>query len=193
MPTSLAETTGTIDNLGSAFECELNTQARYTAFAARADAEGLHGFASLFRAAARAEEIHSRNHMRAIKLLNGVSAHSEVDPVRIESTLQNLRVALAGEQHEIDTMYPPFLKEARTANVNAAIRCFTWAIEAEKTHASLFRKAIEMLDEDVRDARADSPVEFNICPVCGYTAEVLEQDEYCPVCNTEGEQFEVIR
>jgi rubrerythrin len=192
MSTSLAEKTATIANLGSAFECEANTHARYTAFAARADADGWHGVASLFRAAARAEEVHSRNHMRAIRQLSG-EAHSEIQPIEVTSTLQNLKVALAGEQHEIDSMYPPFLNEARAANANAAIRCFTWAIEAEKTHTSLFRKAIEIVEEDLKDMWADSPVEFNICPVCGYTAEVAEQDEYCPVCHVPQEQFEVIR
>ena len=192
MPTSLAEKTTTIANLGSAFECEWNTQARYTAFAAKADEDGLHGIASLFRAAARAEEIHARNHMRAISQLSG-EAHSEIHPVEVASTLQNLKVALAGEQHEIDSMYPPFLNEAYAANLNAAIRCFTWAIEAERTHATLFRKAIEIVEQDLRDIWAGSPVEFNICPVCGYTAEVVEQDDHCPVCNVPHEQFEVIR
>jgi len=192
MSTSLAEKTTTIANLGSAFECELNTQARYTAFAARADAEGWPGVASLFRAAARAEEIHSRNHMRAIGQLSGV-AQSEIHPIEVASTLQNLKVALAGEQHEIDSMYPPFLNEACAANVNAAIRCFTWAMEAEKRHASLFREAIEAVEEDLREPWANLPIEFNICPVCGYTEEIVEPDEYCPVCNLPRERFEVIR
>jgi len=191
MSTSLEEKTATIANLGSAFECESNTQARYTAFAAKADADGWHGVASLFRATARAEEIHSRNHMRAIRLLSG-EAQSEIHPIEVASTLQNLKVALAGEQHEIDTMYPPFLNEACAANVNAAIRCFTWAMEAERTHASLFREAIEAVEEDLRELWAGSPVEFNICPVCGYTEQVAEQDEHCPVCNTPRERFEII-
>jgi len=192
MSIGLAEKTATIANLGSAFECESNTQARYTAFAAKADEDGWHGVASLFRAAARAEGVHSRNHMRAVRQLSG-EAHTEIHPVEVGSTLQNLKVALAGEQHEIDSMYPPFLNEARAANANAAIRCFTWAMEAERTHASLFREAIEAVEEDLREPWADSPIEFNICPVCGYTEEIVEPDEYCPVCNVPREQFEVIR
>jgi rubrerythrin len=188
----LAEKTATIMNLGSAYECESNAQARYTAFAAKADSDGWHGAASLFRATARAEEIHSRNLMRAIKQL-GEEAHCGIDPIEVKSTLQNLKIALAGEQHEIDSMYPPFLNEARAANANPAIRCFTWAMEAEKAHARLFREAIEAVDEGFKDTWAGSPVNFNICPVCGYTSELPEENECCPVCNLPREKFEVVR
>ncbi len=192
MSSSLAEKTATIVNLGSALECESNAQARYTAFAAKADSEGWHGVASLFRAAARAEEVHSRNHLGAIRLL-GEKAHCRMHPIEVRSTLQNLKVALAGEQHEIDSMYPPFLTEACAGNVNAAIRCFTWAIEAEKTHAQLFREAIELVDDDLKDSWAGAPVEFKVCVTCGYTSALSEEDECCPVCNLPQEKFEVVR
>ncbi len=188
----LAEKTATIVNLGSAFECESNAQARYTAFAARADSDGWHGVASLFRAAARAEEIHSRNHLRAIRHL-GEETHCEIHPIEAASTLQNLKIALAGEQHEIDSVYPPFLAEACAGNVNAAIRCFTWAMEAEKTHVRLFREAIEVVDEGMKDGWAGSPLDFFVCEVCGYTSELAEEDECCPVCNLPREQFKVVR
>jgi rubrerythrin len=188
----LAEKTATLANLGSAFECESNAQARYIAFAAKADSDGWHGIASMFRAAARAEEIHSRNHLRAIRQL-GEESPCEIHPIEARSTLQNLKVALAGEQHEIDSMYPPFLIEACAGNVNAAIRCFTWAIEAEKTHARLFREAIEVVDEGMKDSWAGSSLDFFVCEVCGYTSELAEEGECCPVCNLPREQFEVVR
>jgi rubrerythrin len=53
-----------VKNLVAALESEVNEHAQYKAFADRADADGLPGVASLFRAAARAEEIHARNHAR---------------------------------------------------------------------------------------------------------------------------------
>jgi rubrerythrin len=192
MSSLLAEKAATIANLGVAFECESNAQARYTAFAVAADSDGWHGIASLFRAAARAEEIHARNLMRTIGQL-GEKAHCEIHPIEVKSTLQDLKIALAGEQHEIDSMYPPFLNEARAGNVNSAIRCFTWAMEAEKVHARLFREAIELVDEGTKNTWAVSPVDFNVCAVCGYTSEPPEEDEYCPVCNLPREQFDVIR
>jgi rubrerythrin len=66
MPAIAAENAITVQNLLAAFEGESNAHAKYTAFAAKADEDGLHGAASLFRAAARAEQIHAANHARVI-------------------------------------------------------------------------------------------------------------------------------
>ncbi len=55
-----------IDNLRTAFNNESNAHIRYIEFAAKADGEGWRGVASLFRAAARAEEIHAANHARVL-------------------------------------------------------------------------------------------------------------------------------
>ena len=52
------ENESAVSNLLAAYEGELNSHARYKAYAAKAEAEGMNGAASLFRAAARAEQIH---------------------------------------------------------------------------------------------------------------------------------------
>lgn len=188
----IADTTATLANLLASFEGESNVQARYTAFASKADEEGWHGIASLFRAAARAEKVHIDNHARVIKQLGG-EARCKIEPVDVQSTLHNLKVALAGEQHEIDSMYPGFLTEALAANVNSAIRAFTGAIEAEKTHARLYRAAIEMVEDDIPDSWAETAHDFYVCVICGYTSETPEEEVHCPVCNLQWEKFEVIR
>ncbi len=69
MPTVAAGNEITIKNLLAAFEGESNAHVKYIAFADRADEDGLHGAASLFRAAGRAEQIHAANHARVIKQL----------------------------------------------------------------------------------------------------------------------------
>ena len=168
-----AENAVTVQNLLAAFEGESNAHAKYTAFAAKADEEGLHGAASLFRAAARAEcEIHS---------------------FEAKSTLENLKVALNGEKYEIDTMYPGFLAEATERKNTAAIRTFTGALEAEKTHARLYSEAIALLQAGKKDSWIGEAREFYVCPVCGYTSETEEEHERCPVCNCPWERFEIIR
>jgi rubrerythrin len=186
----------TFENLSAAFEGESNAHARYTAFAAKADEEELHGVASLFRAAARSEQIHAANHAHVINQW-GLRAECEIpDPV-VKGTLENLKTALNGEKYEIDTMYPEFLGEARERKNLAAIRTFTGALEAEKTHARLFSEAIALLAAGKRDSRSGSWVgearEFYVCPVCGYTSETEEEHERCPVCNCAWERFEIIR
>ncbi|MGO9318656.1 MAG: rubrerythrin family protein [Terracidiphilus sp.] len=192
MPAIAAENAITVHNLMTAFEGESNAHAKYTAFAAKADEDGLHGAASLFRAAARAEQIHAGNHSRVIGILGG-HAEAEIHPVEIQSTLENLKAALNGEQYEIDTMYPGFLEEATGHKNTGAMRTFTGALEAEKTHARLYSEAIALLVAGKKDSWIGEARDFYVCPICGYTSETEEEHERCPVCNCPWEKFEIIR
>jgi len=188
----VAERTATIANLLAAYEGESNAHAKYDFFAAKADAEGWLGVASLFRAAGRGEQIHALNDARVIKQLGG-QAHCEIYAVEVKSTLENLRVALAGEQYESQTMYPGFIAEASASDVALAKRTFTWAMEAEKTHAQLFQKAIELVDQRSRGSWAGFECDFYVCTACGYTSRTREEHARCPVCNLAYDKFEVIR
>lgn len=192
MPSIAAENETTIKNLLAAFEGESNAHAKYLKFAAKADTEGLHGAASLFRAAGRAEAIHAANHARIIKQL-GAEANCEIHPAEVKSTLENLRTALRGEQYEIDVMYPEFLTEAEAHESKAAVRTLTFAMEAEKTHARLYADAIALLETGDFKSWISTTREFYVCPVCGYTSETEEEHERCPVCNCLEERFEIIR
>jgi rubrerythrin len=192
MPAVAAENATTVQNLLAAFEGESNAHAKYTAFAVKADADSLHGAASLFRAAARAEQIHAANHARVIKQFGG-EAQCEIHAVEVKATLENLKAALSGEQYEIDIMYPGFLAEATARNSTAAIRTFTGALEAEKTHARLYGEAIALLVGGKKDSWIGAARDFYVCPVCGYTSETEEEHERCPVCNCPWERFEIVR
>ena len=98
------------------------------------------GAASLFRAAARAEQIHAGNHARVIRQMGGEAAVG-ILPFRVKSTLENLRAALGGEQLEIDSLYPKFLVHATSQLDTSAMRSFVWAMESERTHARLYEDA----------------------------------------------------
>jgi rubrerythrin len=187
-----AENVTTVKNLLAAFEGESNAHAKYTAFAIKANADGLHGAASLFRAAARAEQIHANNHARVIKQLGG-EAECEIHSVDVKTTLENLKAALGGETYEIDTMYPGFLLEAESHKNTAAIRTFHGALEAEKTHARLYAEAIALLEAGKKSDWIGAAREFYVCPVCGYTSETPDEHDKCPVCNCPWGKFEVIR
>ena len=177
----------TLRNLQAAFEGESNAHAKYAAFAVKADGEGLHGAASLFRAAARAEQIHADYHARVIRKFGSEPA-APIHPLHVKSTIENLNEARASERYEIDSMYPEFIREAKGHNNSAAVRSFECALEAEKTHARLFSEAIAVLDTGwLVGAR-----NFYVCAVCGYTSETPEA-ERCPNCNLPWEKFEVIR
>jgi rubrerythrin len=181
----------TIHNLLAAYQGEMNTQARYKKFAARADEEGLLGIASLFRATARSEQIHANNQARAIRQLGG-EATAQIEPMNVRSTLENLKTALSGENFEINTVYPAFIEEAR-AHINAtAARSFDWALEAERTHARLYTEAIALMDGTHPNSWVGEARDFFVCPVCAATTE-HKNSENCAICNYPSERLEAIR
>ena len=192
MSNSILEQTATVTNLLAASEGESNAHSKYILFAAKADAEGWHGAASLFRAAARAEEIHAKNHARVLKQLCA-EPKRQISPSEVKSTLENLKAALAGEEYESATMYPGFIMEATNSDIPIATRSLTWAMEAEKTHARLYAEAIELVEKGLKDSWAASACDFYVCAACGYTTMTPEEQERCPVCNLAFEKFEVIR
>ncbi|MGB7552808.1 MAG: ferritin family protein [Candidatus Korobacteraceae bacterium] len=178
-----SSTTGdrTVENLQTAFNGESNAHARYLAFAVKAEQEGYAGVASLFRAAARAEEIHAANHLAEIQKL-GVSAQAKIDPPVVKSTKENLEAAVRGETYERDIMYPDFYKQARAVGNNDAFRTFNYAREAEAEHAKLFMEAFNNLE----NMRGKST--YYVCTVCGFTTANLDFAK-CHTCFSAKEKF----
>ena len=178
-----------VESLRTAFEDETNAQARYAAFAEKADGEGWHGVASLFRAIGRAEQIHAANHGRILHMLEAHAEFTAQEP-EVKTTLENARAALAGELFEIDTLYPAFLEEARRARDVALVRTFTWAMQSEKTHARLINEAIALLEIDDEETWVTMARDFFVCPVCGHTSEQRDEAPMCPACLCAWSRFE---
>jgi rubrerythrin len=175
----------TLANLQTAFNGESNAHARYLAFAKAADKEGYAPVASLFRAAARAEEIHARNHQEVIAGL-GASAKANIETPDVKSTRENLEVAIKGEVYERDVMYPNFLQQARAEGNQKASRTFHLAQKAETEHAALFTQALK----DLERLRGGAVI-YYVCPVCGFTAGKANSSR-CPVCAVSTDRFEQI-
>lgn len=171
-------------NLKTAFNGESNARARYLAFAAKADEEGYAQAASLFRAAARAEQIHAANHAAVITKMGG-KAEAKIEAPEVKSTRENLQVAIAGEIYERDIMYPQFIAVAEQEKNSAALRTFRYALKAEAEHAQLFTEALENL----QNMRTKSY--YFVCPVCGYTVKQLNFMQ-CVVCLCAKEKFEAV-
>jgi rubrerythrin len=163
--------TKTNDDLQAAFAGESQANRRYLAFARKADQEGHKSVAKLFRAAAAAETVHAHNHFRN---LGGIQATSE-----------NLKAAMAGENHEIVTMYPEFIADAEADGNKKALTSFQWAYEVEKEHYALFKQALEKLGEEAAD------IEIWVCGSCGHT-HIGVPPEKCPVCGASRAKFEKI-
>ncbi len=173
----------TLDHLQEAYNGESNANAKYVAFAKKADAEGYAAVASLFRAAAKAEEIHAANHAVVITKM-GAKPTASVKLPEIKSTADNLKAAVEGESYERDKMYPQFVKDARAAGDADAVRTFNFALAAEGEHATLYSDASAKLST-LKSAQGAT---YSVCSVCGKT--VLKVDfAKCPVCFSPKDKY----
>ncbi|MFA6433598.1 MAG: rubrerythrin family protein [Elusimicrobiales bacterium] len=174
----------TLENLQTAYDGETNAKTRYEAFAAKAEAEGYLGAASLFKAAALSESIHAAKHAKALEAM-GATPKAELKTPVVKATRENLKEALKGENHESKKMYPAFLKKAEADKNQQAIYSFKGAMAAEKMHARFFAKALA----DLKDWKAKK--KFIVCQTCGYTTMDLSL-KTCPVCSQPREQFKEV-
>jgi len=157
----------TAENLMEAFAGESQANRRYLAFAKKAEEEGYHQVAKLFRAAGEAETVHAHNHLRVMK--------------GVRSTQENIQEAIGGETHEFKTMYPEMLDAAKAEKNNEAVQTFNFANSVEKIHAALYTKALETLGKN-------DELDYYVCPVCGNTVEKTVPDK-CPICGEPGKNF----
>ena len=160
----------TSENLQSAFAGESQANRRYLFFAEKAEKEGHPQIARLFRAAAEAETVHARNHLRT---MGGIG-----------STEDNLQVAVGGEYHEFMEMYPDFIEQAKAENNEGAEISFTHANVVEKIHHGLYQKALA--DLEAEEQLKDEP--YFVCQGCGYTV-AGEAPEKCPICGAPRSMF----
>lgn len=181
-----AAATTTLENLQAAFNGESNAHARYLAFASKADQEGYGEVGSLFRAAAKAEEVHAANHAVVIKAL-GATPEAKIDAPVVGSTKENLEAAIKGETYERDTMYPEFLKQARADGNRDAVQTFNYAKTAEAEHAKLYSKALN----DLPKLMGSKSKEYFVCTVCGYTAAQIDFSK-CPSCFSHKDKYETV-
>lgn len=172
----------TLENLQAAFNGESNAHARYLAFAKKAEEEGYVPVASLFRAAAKAEEIHAANHKKVIEAMGG-TAEANIETPDVKTTKENLAAAIAGESYERDVMYVEFLKVAKSDRNRDAIRTLNFAKTAEAEHAKLYQSALDNLESWKGEAKT-----FYVCTVCGYTTTDPSLEK-CPSCFSPQEKF----
>jgi len=139
---------------------------RYLFFANVAEKEGFTNVARLFKATAFSEQIHASNHfsrLRGLDLDAKVVAGALFGP---GNTSKNLELAIRGEKFEVDEMYPAYIAIAAAQGETAAETSFRWALEAEKIHAELYKKAKDSIDRG-EDWELEGSVW--VCPVCGHT------------------------
>jgi rubrerythrin len=156
----------TLNNLMAAFAGESQANRKYTAYSKKAEADGKVNAAKLFKAAADAETLHALKHFEVAG--------------KIDTTVENLKDAVAGETHEYTEMYPDFLKEAEAEGNQEAIKTFTFAMKAEAVHAKLYQEALDNLDQT-------EEIFYYLCPLCGNIEKAVP--DKCPICGVPGTSF----
>jgi rubrerythrin len=176
----------TLENLLSAYNGETNAQARYIAYAEKAEKEGYGIAASLFRAAAYAEQVHYERDAGLIKKLGGTPRAVAESPI-VKSTKENLEAAIKEETYENIEMYPEFVKRAKGEDNKDAVDAFEDARDAQGAHVQLYQRVLNNLALSqglVRD--------YYVCPLCGNILDSLTRSR-CPICATSSKEFKRIR
>ncbi len=169
-------------NLQRAFGGEVNAHHRYLEAAKVAESEGRRDVAALFRACATAEQAHADRHVEAIAWTSGGEARAMMARLSLGTTLENLQLAAALEDYEVQSLYPALLERAKTEGHTEAVRSFNFALSAEREHARLLRSALDRWNAGA------GPAAFHVCPKCGKTVVDVTFPK-CPNCFTSARRF----
>ena len=132
----------TEQNLKDAFAGESQANRRYLYVAAKADVEGAHDVAAVFRSTAEGETGHAHGHLEYLEEVG--------DPATglpIGGTSDNLKASIAGETHEYTDMYPGMAKDARDEGFDEIADWMETLAKAERSHANRFQKALDAMDD----------------------------------------------
>ncbi len=176
-------------NLLIAFAGESQARNRYTYFAGTAKKEGLVQIAEIFEETASQEKEHAK---RFFKFLEGGDLQiTETFPAgKIATTLENLRAAAAGEEHEWTEMYPAFAKVAREEGFNQVASAFDAISVAEKQHGKRYKELADNLEAGAVFKRNGKVVWC--CKNCGYLHESEDAPTVCPACLHPQAYFELL-
>jgi len=108
----------------------------------------------------------------------------------IGTTLENLKAAAAGENHEHTQMYPSFAKVAREEGFDAIAAVFEAIAVAEKQHEKRYNDLAANIEAG-RVFKRDEEVVWR-CRNCGYLHVGTEAPESCPACAHPQAYFELL-
>jgi len=172
----------TLNNLLTSYNSESNAAVKYLVFARVAEQEGYKKVASLFRAAAKAEEVH-KNHLAMVIKKMSSKPKVVIETPAVKSTKENLESALQEEAFGKDKMYPKFIKQAKAEKNKDAVRVFNNAKSSEADHVKFYSTALKNLPEWKL-----YKTEFFVCSTCGFTVERITFEK-CPICSAEKAKF----
>lgn len=181
--------TQTEKNLLIAFAGESQARNRYSYYSGAAKKEGLVQISAIFEETANQEKEHAK---RFFKLLEGgdVEITESFPAGTIGTTLDNLRDAAAGEEHEWKELYPAFAQVARDEGFPKIAEIFEAISVAEKQHGKRYRDLAENLEAG-KVFKRNGRVVWR-CRNCGYLHEGEDAPDLCPACIHPQAHFELL-
>lgn len=178
----------TVENLKNAITGETTASKKYAAYAQKAKEEKFDKVARLFEAASKAEAAHAKKHTGVLEKMGAKMGAMDIK-VTVKSTKENLDDALKGETHEIESMYPDYIKMAKEEGKDDAASTFEWAFQVEKMHQAFYKAAIDAL---AKNDLKNLPDTYAVCPICGNTV-AGKAPNLCPICGAAQADFIIIK
>ncbi len=178
----------TEQNLLKSFAGESQARNRYTYFASVAKKEGLEQIAGLFLETAEQEKEHAK---MFFKYLEGgeVTITASYPAGMIQTTMDNLREAAAGEYEEWDILYREAAETADREGFPEIAETFRRIAMVEMQHEKRYRQLLEHLETGDFFTR-DGKVVWQ-CRNCGYVTDANEfAPTLCPACKHPQAYFE---
>jgi len=181
--------TKTEKNILTAFSGESQARNRYTYFASQAKKDGFVQIQAIFEETANQEKEHAK---RLFKLLEGgeVEITAAFPAGVVGKTVDNLKEAAGGENHEHTVMYPEFAATAREEGFVDIAAIFEAIAVAEKQHEKRYRDLAANIEAG-RVFKRNGKVTWR-CRNCGYLHEGDEAPELCAACAHEQAHFELL-
>lgn len=174
----------TLENLQTAYEKSLKHQSMYLLFVRQAEKEKKKQIAELYRALARSEEIHAKNHA-ALMSSKGISPRQPIiDSIVVGNVIQTLKMAQSSEEIESESMYPNLIRSAEQEKFAEAVDQFRITMDADMRHLELIKEAHDKGGKIQK-------VPYYVCSICGYIL-TTDKVEECPNCKAAKNQFEKI-
>ncbi len=159
----------TEQNLKDAFAGESQARNKYTYYASKAKKEGYNIIAAKFEETANNEKEHAKIWF---KLLHDG---------QVPSTIENLKDAASGENHEWTDMYARMAREAREEGFEKIAKLFEMVGKIEKGHEERYQALLDSLCAGKIFERPTTVVWE--CANCGCRIESPKAPEKCPVCD----------
>lgn len=177
----------TIENLKNIAVSEQNAVFRYRAYSAKAREEGYHNIKNLFEAIAHSEEIHTEYPRRLMSEYGEKLGIVTDSTSQVQSTHDNLKVAVREELYEFKTAFPIFAAVAGTEGASEIELFLQWMTAIAWRHEEYCRKALEKLETENSDWNVANS--WSVCPQCGCLYMTASLNEVCDLCETPASSF----